>query len=219
MLSKVDGTDYNTEWVTPAGGSGSAWQMRVGNRHYPAGRWFDASYTQHQHASVVGPQSITAGYQYFVPFFVLESVTVDQLGIYANSVSGCSVQLGIYASDANNNPGSALVRTSTMSATSAGAKIEAVNVTLQPNTVYWLAFVSLGNSGSVYQFSQGLKFISGAGGVTNQSGTTGFGVAYVNDSTSGGFLGGAALPASAPAPGTYMYLAAGLVPRVMFRAA
>lgn len=218
VLSKIDGTDYNTHWVTPS--SGGTGRPKFGSKYYPAGRWYDASYTQHQHASVVGPQVITLGYQYFVPFFVFETVTVDQLGIYSNAVSGGTVQLGIYASDANNNPGAAIVRTSAMSTTGAGAKTEAVSVTLQPNTVYWLVFVALGSNGSVFQFSQGLSFITGASGVTSATGQTNFGVAYINDSTQGGFLpGGAALPVSAPAISGYMTIHAGVVPRVMFRSA
>lgn len=217
VLSKIDGTDYNTQWVTPSGGTG---RPKIGSKYYPAGRWYDASYTQHQHASVAFPQAMTRGYQYFVPFFVFETVTIDQLGIYSNAVSGGTVQLGIYASDANNNPGAAIVRTSAMSTTGAGAKTEAVSVTLQPNTVYWIAFVALGSNGSVVGFTQGLSFITGASGVTSATGQTNFGVAYINDSTQGGFApSGAALPASAPAISGYMTIHAGVVPRVMFRSA
>lgn len=218
ILSKVDGTDYNTQWVTPS--SGGTGRPKFGSKYYPAGRWYDASYTQHQHASVAFPQAMTLGHQYFVPFFVFETVTIDQLGIYSNAVSGGTVQLGIYASDANNNPGAAIVRTSAMSTTGAGAKTEAVSVTLQPNTVYWLAFVALGSNGSVVAFTQGLSFITGASGVTNATGQTKFGVAYINDSTNSGFLpGGAALPASAPAISGYMTIHSAVVPRVMFRVA
>lgn len=219
VLSKVDGTDYNTQWVAPPSGTGGTGRPKFGSTYYPAGRWYDASYTQHQHASVVFPQAMTRGYQYFVPFFVFEAVTVDQLGIYSNTVLVGTVQLGIYASDANNNPGAAIVRTSAMSTASAGAKTEAVSVTLQPGTVYWLAFVALGSNGSVVAFTQGLSFITGASGVTNATGQTNFGVAYINDSTQGGFGFGAALPASAPAISGYMAIHSGIVPRVMFRSA
>lgn len=218
VLSKVDGADYNTQWVTPS--SGGTGRPKFGSKYYPAGRWYDASYTQHQHASVAFPEAMKLGYQYFIPFFVFEEVAVDQLGIYSNAVSSGTVQLGIYASGANNNPGAAIVRTSAMSTTGAGAKTEAVSVTLQPGNVYWLAFVALVKSGSVMGFTQGLSFITGASGVTNATGQTNFGVAYINDSTQGGFLpGGAALPASAPAISGYMAIHSSVVPRVMFRAA
>lgn len=103
--------------------------------------------------------AVPSGQLYGIPFFLQATRTVDQLGVVASGVAGAAGQralVGIYASNASLYPTTRLAVTPQLNVESNGAKVGAVNVTLQAGTLYWAAFVQ-GGSATACQFHSMLQ--------------------------------------------------------------
>ncbi len=110
---------------------------------------------------------------YLSPIFVDQSTTFDRIACRADTgFSGSStVRLGIYDSDANNQPSTLVLDAGTVAFTGVGNAEITINQTLDKG-VYWLAFCQqgtapttatyTGNSGSASIFNS-LIPLSGAG--------------------------------------------------------
>lgn len=117
---------------------------RVGPKYHPSGDWYDASIGQTGSIGITNI-ALSTGAMWFVPFQVLETCTIDQLGInVVSGTSGSVIKMGIFDSDANNYPRNALVATSYISSAASGDKTESVSLTLYPANVYWLAYHTKG---------------------------------------------------------------------------
>ena len=121
---------------------------RIGTKWYPTGYYFDKCYPW---PGALGAMSPTLGMLYLAPMTILENVTIDQLAINVSTAgTGASMLLGIYTSDANNEPTTLLFGSSNLSADTTGIKTTAANITLTAGAVVWTAFLATGASLQVF---------------------------------------------------------------------
>jgi hypothetical protein len=83
--------------------------------------------------------TVTSGRCYFVPFPVLQPITVTDLGIEVSTAATGTAEVAIYAADGTSKrPGTRLAYVSGLSTGATGVVSGAVSVTLQPG-LYWAA--------------------------------------------------------------------------------
>jgi hypothetical protein len=83
--------------------------------------------------------AVTAGRCYFVPFPVLQPITVTALGIEVSTAATGTAEVAIYNSDGTSRrPGTRLAYVAGLSTGATGVVSGAVSVTLQPG-IYWAA--------------------------------------------------------------------------------
>jgi len=83
--------------------------------------------------------AVTSGRCYFVPFIVLQPITVTDLGIEVSTAATGTAEVAIYAADGTSRrPGTRLAYVSGLSTGATGVVSGAVSVTLQPGA-YWAA--------------------------------------------------------------------------------
>jgi lysophospholipase L1-like esterase len=134
-------TWYQAAWLAgaPAVGFGEV----GGLRKMLSGRYYTNPRDDAGTATVVIPGP---GNVYVMPLWVPAETTFDQLACQVSTAAaGSTVTLGIYDSDANDQPRSLLVSTAALDASTPGFKSAAVAVTVRPGYV-WLAALSLGGS-------------------------------------------------------------------------
>lgn len=157
----VAGSDTNIDVsLTPKGGG----RVRVGANTVAktpaivASRWYSSP-------GVVGvATAIAANSIRFTPFFIDQTITIDQLAAYVTTLeSGKSVQLAVYANNTSTNrpTGNPLAATASLSTTSTGAVTGSVTpVQLAPG-MYWFARNS-DNAGTAQSINASNTFSRGS---------------------------------------------------------
>lgn len=126
------------------------------------------------------------GIMIFTPFFVPESITLDQLAIGVDTLGvGVTARIGIYDSVAG-YPTNLIVGSAALDCGSAGVKTETINQTLTAG-LYWLAYTCSGVVTLVSYTAAGLGILGVASTLTGTAGSS-----WEADFTY------AALPATAP---------------------
>lgn len=76
----------------------------------------------------------------FIPFIPARTIAVSEIsGEVTSAVPASNIKLGIYAADANGNPGAKLEGSGNLSSASTGVKAYAFSRILYAHTIYWLA--------------------------------------------------------------------------------
>jgi hypothetical protein len=129
---RADGT-----FAAPPGGGGGGVTFTV----YATG-----NYIQPVQGTLSAGVAMVANNIYLYPFFVLRTLTVDNLGARVTSASaGSNVQLAIYNSTTNGVPTTLLASTASLSAGATGTVNAAVTAfTLNAGQMYWMAMNSDG---------------------------------------------------------------------------
>ena len=144
--------------------------VRIGQKWYQAGLRYTSEYPRSYNPTTM---SALNGYQMWVPFVALEDATIDRLEIQCTSaVASSTVQLGLYASDANNDLSDALFISVAISCATTGAKIAPCNVSIQKGKVYWLSSLTIGTPTFYRSYSDSMQSIKGSttAGVPNTIG-------------------------------------------------
>lgn len=130
VLTKVDGTDYNTQWAKPVVGA-----------HYlmplPAGSVITQAVNGTTPVTVAGAALRCDWF----PFIPGNDLSIDQFGVeVTTAVSGSSILLGIY-DDLNGVPGNKLVESSSIAGTGVGGQVSPISpsLTMLAGRAYWLA--------------------------------------------------------------------------------
>jgi hypothetical protein len=154
-----------------------------------AGRWYTNALFPPANAAFTNQLAIR-----YVPFFIDNDVTVTRMGINVVSIAPATstCRLGIYTNDPSTcQPLTRLVDTGTLAIDSTGAKsVTGLSVALTKG-LYWMAYVSNANSGTITGIGTGAIF-----DVKGQANIGAVGFAGVNQTFTYG-----ALPATAT-PGT-----------------
>jgi len=127
-------------WATPTvtgGGGGSATGYETGVSAN-TGLWYRAPGDGPVGANVTA----TVGRALFVPFIVATSKTWDRIGCDVAVVAAATgvVRLGIFANNANGQPGTLILDAGTIDATGTGGKAATISQLLAPG-LYWLCAV------------------------------------------------------------------------------
>ena len=134
--------------------------IRIGAKWYQSGLRYSAEYPR-----CYNPNTVTAlnGYQMWIPFVALENATINNLEIQCTTaVASSTVQLGLYASDANNDLSDAIFISNAISCATAGAKTAPCNIAIQKGKVYWLSSLTIGTPAFYRSYSDSLQAIKGA---------------------------------------------------------
>ncbi len=140
VLSKIDGTDYNTQWVAPSGGGGGAQGV-----HY----LFAVPNTTQIDLSVNGTTAVTIACAAlrcdFAPFIPAQNLTITRMYAEVTTlVASSTARIGIY-SDLNGSPDALLVQGADLiDCGSTGEKLTSMSAsfTFTAGTRYWVAFLS-----------------------------------------------------------------------------
>jgi hypothetical protein len=131
LLSKVDGTDYNTTWSDPSD---------VGIPKLISGY----TYTLQFASSFSSGTTPTKDTVFAMPVYIRNSFTLTRITVNVTSGTASSeVRMGIYSSNSNFQPSSLVVDAGTVSSTTSGFKTVTISTSLQPG-VYWFAVVAQG---------------------------------------------------------------------------
>ena len=144
--------------------------IKIGAKWYQAGLRYTSEYPRGYNPSTMTAPS---GYQMWVPFVALENATIDNLEIMCTSAAASStVQLGLYASDSNNDLSDALFISNAISCATTGAKTAPCNVAIQKGKVYWLSSLVIGTPAFFRNYSDSMQSIKGSttAGVPNTIG-------------------------------------------------
>jgi hypothetical protein len=158
ILSKVNSTDYNTQWV----------QGEVRTLQAPAyvtGRYYSTPYFSTS-SSTIGINTTK-----YLQFYVSETTTFDRISIVTSSIfTGTSViRLGIYANSSGTLPSTVLLDAGTVSANEASTIFEATISQSLSKGWYWLAANTISTTGT-----NNFSALSGSGVLLNHLfGTTG----------------------------------------------
>lgn len=108
-------------------------------KRYEAGMYYQTNGTPAADSTLI----TVANTIYFHAFAVGEALTVDRisLGVTTAAAAGAVLRLGIYASDADNQPGALVLDAGTIAADSTGYKEITISQALSANTLYWIAVV------------------------------------------------------------------------------
>ncbi|WP_426017369.1 hypothetical protein [Brevundimonas sp. DWR2-3-1b1] len=127
-----------------------------------------------------------SGYMFFHPVFIPVATTIKSLILNVSSAQGggSTAYVGLYSSLANGNPGSALIRSTSLSTSTAGAKVYTLGSPLAVAAgTYWGATWFSATGGTVYSYnyqgigswavgaSQSDYLIGATVGLMDQSGT------------------------------------------------
>jgi hypothetical protein len=132
VLSKINSTDYNTQWVNQSGGGSTrAYEPPA----YVTGRLYSTLYNSLSNAS----QTINT--TRFIPIYIWEDANFDRMVISCNSTYSGSMtaRLGIFNNGSDNLPSTVVLDAGTVSRTGTGsASVEiTINQTLTKGW-YWL---------------------------------------------------------------------------------
>jgi hypothetical protein len=128
VLTKINSTDYNTQWSDPV------------TSDYLGGTRGSANWWLNQSGSVT-TQSVSALYNYIVlsAFYIPETVTVDRVAVHVSVLGSGDIRLGLYAHDpTTGRPSSRLADWGLVSATTTGVKELTISYTFNKGW-YWLA--------------------------------------------------------------------------------
>jgi hypothetical protein len=161
VLSKINGTDYNTQWnnpttvsvTSPITNTGTSTSATIGINQTALSQFgyrkFVSGYNYYIPNVALGTANPTVTRQWFVPLMVPETTTFTRLGLYIiTGVASSLFRLGIYASDTNDRPSTLIVDGGQVSgATTASSMFLTINTTLTAG-LYWLSSCSQGAAGS-----------------------------------------------------------------------
>jgi len=134
VLAKIDGTDYNTQWVNPT------------TPKYPP---FVSGAFYRPDLTLTTVTNVVANTTYYSPLYVNSTTAFDRIGCTPISAGTASVRLGIY-SDTNGAPDALVVDAGTVTVNSTlTAFLITINQTLIPGW-YWLAFNMQSGSANFY---------------------------------------------------------------------
>jgi hypothetical protein len=150
VLSKIDGTDYNTQWVSQSGGSSVPFLKMLSG-------WYYKSPSQDTTTNQLTNKT------HWQPFLVSETTTFDRIAIRTSSATWtatntATIRLGIF-NDNNGFPSTVALDAGTVNPSANNTTYEiTINQTLSPG-IYWLAFniISPSNTGS-YQGNTSTSF-------------------------------------------------------------
>jgi hypothetical protein len=132
VLSKINSTDYNTQWTTPsAGGSTKA----IESPAYVSSRYYASLST----TSTTGSHSVNS--TRYIPFYVWEDATFNRIAIRTSGTfSGSSVvRLGLYNNGSDNLPSTVVFDAGTVSCTASSTLYEITISQTISKGWYWLA--------------------------------------------------------------------------------
>ena len=173
--------------------------IKIGAKWYKTGLYHGAEYPRQY-----SPATMTAlnKYQFWVPFTALEDAVISSLATQCTSaLASSTVQLGLYASDANNDLSNALFISGAISCDTTGVKTAPCNIAIQKGKVYWLSSLTIGTPAFYRNFSDDLQSIKG-GALAGQANVIGYAAANMTT-----------MPVTPP---TNKVDRNGLVPRVAF---
>jgi hypothetical protein len=134
VLSKIDGTDYNTQWTAPSGGTGTIWGFPYA---YVSGKYYGPTHNVTNSAGSTLQQAITA----YIPS---KDVTFTKVAVFysvAPTASGTANWV-VYDSDANGQPTTLLYSGSITIGTTTGLKEQTgLSISLTGQKVYWIGRV------------------------------------------------------------------------------
>ena len=120
---------------------------KIGEKWYQSGLRHGAEYPYPYRTTP--PGGLISGAQYFIPFTALEDATITSLEIYCSTAQASGgVNLGIYASDSNNDVADPLFTSDLISCATTGAKNVPCNVQIKRGEVYWLSSLPTGTPGT-----------------------------------------------------------------------
>jgi len=125
--------------VVGGGGGGVSIKLRSQNWYLAGNPWFIPPSSNILNNST----AFNSGQIYFVPYFCLETVVVDQLQLRSSGATGGESKLAIYANDVNTQvPTSLIVSSAEFANTSFGYKsISITPTTLTEGNIYWFGVV------------------------------------------------------------------------------
>ena len=135
-IGKLQGQIVNNAALLP---------QKIGSTWYKSGKWYNASFPFTSSMTTLSPNT---GVQYFMRFTALENKVFNYIAIacITAGLSGDTIQLGVYASDANNNPaGLPLFVSSNVPVDTTGNKSVSCTLNLIAGKTYWLSFCLFGN--------------------------------------------------------------------------
>ena len=134
--------------------------IKIGSKWYQTALRYSAEYPRCYNLITM---TALNGYQMWVPFIALENATIDNLEIVCTTaVASSTVQLGLYASDSNNDLANALFISGAISCATTGAKTAPCNVAIQKGKVYWLSSLVIGSPAFYRSYSDSLQSIKGS---------------------------------------------------------
>jgi hypothetical protein len=132
VLSKINSTDYNTQWIAPPSGTPRAYEPPA----YVSTRYYSTLYNS------INSGNQTTNTTRFIPIYIWENATFDLISVACGGTySGTmTVRLGIFNNGSNNLPSTVVLDAGTVSRTGTGtATVDlAINQTLTKGW-YWLA--------------------------------------------------------------------------------
>ena len=148
--------------------------IKVGARWYKAGLYHGADYPRQYNPTTMAALN---QYQFWVPFIALEDAVINSLAIQCTTaVASSTVQLGIYASNSNNDLANALFISGAISCATTGVKSAPCDIAITKGNVYWLSSLTIGTPQFYRNFSDNLQSIKG-GAVAGQANVIGYAVA------------------------------------------
>lgn len=134
---------YQAAWLSGAP-TASTLGISGGLRKMVTGRY----YTQRRGGGGATPIAFpAAGDIYCVPLWVPKAMSFDKLGVYCSTLAASStVTLGVYSSDANDQPGTQLLATAALDTSTTGWKEATVSLTTTDAGWLWLAALVLGGT-------------------------------------------------------------------------
>jgi hypothetical protein len=126
VLSKIDGTNYNTQWSTP-----KIWSLPA---QYYSGQYYGGSNNSQSVA-------ITANTAYVVPYIPSIDVTFTKVAIQVNAATAttANVNWAIYDSDSDGQPTTVLYSGTIATGTTTGLKeTTGLSIPMVAQKVYWI---------------------------------------------------------------------------------
>ena len=137
--------------------------IKIGAKWYQPGLYHGADYPR---PYTPGTMTALNQHQFWIPFVALEDAVINSLAIQCISVSsGSTVQLGLYASDANNDLSDAIFISDAISCATTGIKVASCNVAIQKGKVYWLSSLTIGTPTFYRNYPDSMQSIKGGSSV------------------------------------------------------
>ena len=147
VLAKIDGTDFNAEWITTSsgGGSGSGTPTHV---VIPPRTGYIVSPAANATAIVTGTAS--ANRLTLIPFIPNNTITSSELSINVSTAAAGSLARILIFSNLNGVPDTKLYESASLDCSTTGIKAASTSFTFNSGTIYWIG-VHSNQGGAVYR--------------------------------------------------------------------
>jgi hypothetical protein len=147
ILSKIDGTDYNTQWINAPSGGSSVSTTPI-NIVIPPKSGYIVSPTVTAGPLVTGTASMNR--LTLIPFIPNYTITSSELSIFVVTASTGALARILIFSDVNGVPDTKLYESASLNCSTTGIKATTTSFTFNSGTIYWLG-VHSNQSGASYR--------------------------------------------------------------------